>query len=166
MKTLFQRVQEELCRARNAYPTTLEYLDYLKTFPTNKSRNHEPFKKKYFNMKRYDGRMAQFEGVDAREYVVAYEKKRSRYIIWSFPERKEHRYREVFKEVKYNLTRPRDNYTKLPIIGDIYIYNASPVFGHKDYNKARLIEIKGNERFINWLFAYVEKKTGIQQPRI
>lgn len=166
MKTLFQRTQEELHKVRNSYSTNFEYLDYLKTFPTNKSRNYEPFKKKYFNMKRYDGRLEQFKDVDAAEYVVAYEKKISRYIIWNLPERKEHPYREVFNEVRYNLSRPRNRYTKLPIIGNAYIYNASPEFGHQDYNKSRLIKIKGNERFINWLFAYVEKKTGERQPRV
>lgn len=167
MKTLFLRTKDELRKVLHEKNLgVMEYLEYLKMFPTNKSKNHEPFKAVHFDMERYDGRKAQFKGVDAVEYAVAYEKKLYRAFYKNCTERKVHRYREVFNEVKYNLTRPRDNYTKLPIVGNTYIYNASPVFGHRDYNKARLIEIKGNERFINWLFAYVEKKTGMQQPRI
>lgn len=166
MKTLFLQTKDKLRKVLHEKDlSVLAYLDYLKSFPTNKSVNHEPFKEECCDMRRYDGRKAQFKGVDAVEYAIAYEKKLYRSFYKNSPEIK-HRYRRVFNEVKYNLTRPRDNYTKLPIIGNTYIYNASPIFGHRDYNKARLIEIKGNERFINWLFAYVEKKTGKQQPRV
>jgi hypothetical protein len=52
--------------------------------------------------------------------------------------------RLFFQEQK---KRGYDNYTKVPMMGHTWLYACSPIYGHSDYNKARMIEIKGNERY-------------------
>lgn len=43
--------------------------------------------------------------------------------------------------------RKRDNYTKVATIGHTWLYATSPIYRHSDYNKSRMLEIAGNERF-------------------
>lgn len=43
--------------------------------------------------------------------------------------------------------RGADGYSKVAMMGETYLYACSPVFGHKDYNKSRMLLRKGNERF-------------------
>lgn len=43
--------------------------------------------------------------------------------------------------------RGTDSYTKAAWMGHTWLYAASPVYGHRDYNKARMIPIEGNERY-------------------
>ena len=157
-------------RKKSEDMTVDEYIDYLNTAklvaPTDRSTNYEPFKPEYWKMAKYDGRKKMFDGVNPVEYSIAYEKKLYRNCYRMPAAKIVSKYRKAFNAVKEELDRPMDNYTKLPIIGHTFIYNASPTYGHHDYNKSRLIAIAGNEKFINWLFAYVEKKTGIKQPRL
>lgn len=40
-----------------------------------------------------------------------------------------------------------DNYSKVAMMGETYLYACSPVYGHNDYNKARILPKKGNEKF-------------------
>lgn len=42
--------------------------------------------------------------------------------------------------------RGADSYTKVAMLGDSWLYGCSPVYGHRDYNKARILPIAGNER--------------------
>lgn len=43
---------------------------------------------------------------------------------------------EAVEYAKYQKNRGFDNYSKVLIIGDTFIYWASPIFKHKDYNKS------------------------------
>lgn len=59
--------------------------------------------------------------------------------------------------LKEECTRERDNYSKFPMLGHTHLYFCSPVYGHSDYNKRRMIEIKGNERFCDLVIRYANK---------
>lgn len=52
---------------------------------------------------------------------------------------------------EYEKKRGIDNYTKVAMYGHTFLYACSPVFGHTDYNRSRILEIKGNERFCELL---------------
>lgn len=58
----------------------------------------------------------------------------------------------VINYVKSMLKRKFDNYSKIPVLGKTHLYFANPFFLHSDYNKVRLIEIKGNEKLIQIIF--------------
>lgn len=49
--------------------------------------------------------------------------------------------------LRYELSMPLDNYSKFPLMGHTHLYFASPVYGHRDYNKRCMMQIEGNERF-------------------
>ena len=38
-------------------------------------------------------------------------------------------------------------YAKRPMLGNTHLYFCSPIYGHDDYNKRRMMPIAGNERF-------------------
>lgn len=63
----------------------------------------------------------------------------------------------VLDILREELNRPQDNYTKRPIMGKTYLYWASPVYQHRDYNKSRLLPIKGNERFCEVICKLADK---------
>lgn len=44
--------------------------------------------------------------------------------------------------------RKRDNYTKVATLGNTWLYCASPIYRHQDYNKSRILEIFGNEKTV------------------
>ncbi len=59
--------------------------------------------------------------------------------------------------LRENIARGLDGYTKRPIMGMTHLYFASPVYQHKDYNKWRSVEIKGNERFCEVICRLADK---------
>lgn len=60
-------------------------------------------------------------------------------------------------ELRGQLSREIDNYTKRPVLGINHLYFCSPVYGHKDYNKYVMLPIKGNEKFCNLMVALADK---------
>jgi hypothetical protein len=48
-------------------------------------------------------------------------------------------------------------YVKRPILGQTGLYFCSPLYGHRDYNKTRVCDIKGNERFCELVIRYADK---------
>lgn len=58
------------------------------------------------------------------------------------------------------ISSPLNPYTKRPIMGHTHLYFASPVYGHSDYNKCRMLEIRGNERFCELLVKLADKYFG------
>ncbi len=52
------------------------------------------------------------------------------------------------------------NYAKRPMMGNTWLYFCSPVYGHSDYNKRRMIPIKGNERFCELVIKYADRFFG------
>ena len=60
------------------------------------------------------------------------------------------------------IARGVDNYTKRPIMGKTHLYFASPLFGHEDYNKTRMLRIEGNERFCELICKVADKYIPMQ----
>lgn len=63
----------------------------------------------------------------------------------------------ALQQFREEMRRGFDSYTKRPIMGHTYLYWASPVFGHNDYNKSRALPIKGNERFCELICRLADK---------
>ena len=59
--------------------------------------------------------------------------------------------------LREEISRGLDGYTKRPIMGFTHLYFASPFYGHRDYNKWRSVEIKGNERFCEIMCKLADK---------
>ena len=59
--------------------------------------------------------------------------------------------------LREEIARGLDGYTKRPIMGFTHLYFASPFYGHRDYNKWRSVEIKGNERFCEVMCRLADK---------
>lgn len=57
----------------------------------------------------------------------------------------------AMKHLRYELSMPYDNYTKLPMVDGTNLYFASPIYGVDDYNIHFTTPIKGNERFCELL---------------
>ncbi len=49
------------------------------------------------------------------------------------------------------------SYAKRPMYGVSHLYFCSPLYGHQDYNKRRMIKIDGNERFCELVINYANK---------
>lgn len=69
----------------------------------------------------------------------------------------------VINYVKSMLKRKFDNYSKIPVLGKTHLYFAHPIFLHSDYNKVRLIEIKGNEKLIQIIFSLFNKYSNYEK---
>lgn len=70
---------------------------------------------------------------------------------------KDNRRQLVMQHWRDEVRRGVDGYTKRPIMGHTWLYWASPVYGHDDYNKSRAIPIKGNERFCELICRLADK---------
>lgn len=55
------------------------------------------------------------------------------------------------------INRPFGTYTKRPVMGKTHLYFVSPTYGFDDYNKRRMMPIKGNERFCELLVRMGDK---------
>lgn len=55
------------------------------------------------------------------------------------------------------INRPFGTYTKRPVMGETHLYFVSPTYGFDDYNKRRMMPIKGNERFCELLVRMGDK---------
>lgn len=108
------------------------------------------FQQKEWYFRKYDGRRKEFRGVSKEDFKKAQEKAiyrrfyRSRYEPKSLLRRC---YESVCEWAKPELS----NYQKVVMYGYTYLYLCSPVYGHKDYNKHRLMPISGNERECEFL---------------
>lgn len=63
----------------------------------------------------------------------------------------------VMQQLRREITRGVDSYTKRPIMGKTNLYFASPVYGHDDYNKFIALPISGNERFCELICRLADK---------
>ena len=90
-------------------------------------------------------------------YYTAYTKRKPYYSP---------KYLEFFHDNKYQQTvflfkeYLKDRYSpyfKRPIMGEKYLYFASPVYGLSDYNKSEIMPIEGNERFCETICKLADK---------
>ena len=103
----------------------------------------------WWNMK-YDGRRKIFKGLSKKEFAVAQEKAvRRRYF--SVPYYEKSLLRRCYESVCDWAKPVHGSYQKVVMYGYTYLYLCSPIYGHSDYNKSRLIPIKGNERECEFL---------------
>ena len=58
---------------------------------------------------------------------------------------------------RYEINRPFDSYTKRPVMDETHLYFVSPSYGFDDYNRRRMMPIKGNERFCELLVRMGDK---------
>ena len=64
---------------------------------------------------------------------------------------------DIVNYAKAQVNQPKTRYTKTVFYGRTHLYFASPIYGHKDYNKWAAIAIEGNERFCELIYSYVTK---------
>lgn len=67
---------------------------------------------------------------------------------------------QVVDALKRECQDVTSNYAKRPMMGQTHLYFCSPVYGHSDYNKTRMIPIDGNERFCELVIRYADKFFG------
>lgn len=105
----------------------------------------------WFNMK-YDGRKKEFRGIDKKDWFDAKGKAfRRRYIRTTANDYILSNLRKAYLSIKEWSKPEHGNYQKVAMYGNTWLYLCSPIFGHKDYNKSRLLEIKGHEKQCEWL---------------
>ena len=94
-------------------------------------------------------------------YWIAYaskQKKESQEMVRASIAFRSHNKKHIaIDELRKEMSRKQDSYTKRPIMGHTHLYFASPVYQHSDYNKWQAIEIKGNERFCQLMVAVADK---------
>lgn len=57
------------------------------------------------------------------------------------------------KRLREEIAHTRDNYTKVPMTDGTNLYFASPNYGLKDYNRAYMMPVRGNEKFCDLLLS-------------
>lgn len=112
---------------------------------------------------KYDGRRRMFRGINKKEFIEAQTRRIHRiYIRITSEDYKESNLRKAYNYIKEWAKPIHYNYQKVTMYGKTHLYACSPVYGLKDYNKARLLEIKGHEKQCEWLMA-VSKKVAQKQ---
>lgn len=113
-------------------------------------KNYQIFMQSHWWDRKYDGRRKDFKGITRSEFAMAKEKAiQRRYYSTRYYEKS--LLRRCYESV-VEWGRPENlNYQKVVMYGHTYLYLCSPLFGHTDYNKSRLMPIKGNERECEFL---------------
>lgn len=111
----------------------------------------------WYNEK-YDGRRREFRGIDKESWEEA--KKKA--IYRRFCRTKSYDYvvsqiRIAYLTVKDRSKPEHGSYQKVAMYGYTWLYLCSPIYGHSDYNKSRLLPIKGHEKECEWLIKVSEK---------
>lgn len=63
----------------------------------------------------------------------------------------------VLEAFRYEIKQGLDNYTKRPMIEGEHLWFCSPYYGYNDYNKRKMMRVKGNERFCDLLVKVADK---------
>ena len=108
--------------------------------------------------KKYDGRKKEFRGIDRHEWFDAKEKAIKRRLYRTIEDnRTVSRLRYAYNAVKECSKPENGNYQKVAMYGFTWLYLCSPIYGHSDYNKSRLMPIKGHEKECEWLIKVSER---------
>ena len=106
---------------------------------------------------KYDGRKKMFRGLDKADFKAAQEKHFKRTDIRVWPVSYKSELRKAFEYIK-EWSRPENgNYQKIAVYGKRHLWACSPVYGHSDYNRGRLLEIAGHEKQCEWLVKVSER---------
>ena len=118
------------------------------------ANNYEIFKKDHWWDKKYDGRKKEFRSLpmSKQEFWDAKQKAiRRRYIRTTADDYVVSKLRQAYLAVKEWAKPEHYNYQKVAMYGHTWLYLCSPVYGHSDYNKSRILQIAGHERQCEWL---------------
>ena len=125
-------------------------------------KNFALFLEKNWYDKKYDGRRKEFRGIGRNEFETAKEKAFFRRYIRA-PYQAKSLLRRCYESV-CDCARPENgNYQKIVMYGSTWIYLCSPIYGHKDYNKYRLMPIDGNKRECEFLMRVSERVSKCQK---
>lgn len=123
--------------------------------------NYSIFKKEnWFNMK-YDGRRREFRRISRQEFNAAKEKAIYR-RFFRVPYEAKSLLRRCYEAVSEWAKPEHGNYQKVVMYGNTWLYLCSPIFGHKDYNKSRLMPIEGNEKECEFLMSVSKRVSKTQ----
>lgn len=101
---------------------------------------------------KFDGRKKTFRGISKEDYYVARQKAfRRRFIRTTAADYVVSNLRKAYISVKEWSKPEHGNYQKVAMYGHTWLYLCSPIFGHSDYNKSRILEIEGHEKQCEWL---------------
>lgn len=114
------------------------------------------YKKSEWYLLSYDGRRKEFKGINKAEFNEA-QKKAIKRRFYRWPCQYKSDVRQAYEYIK-EWARPENrNYQKIAILGNTWLYACSPVYRFDDYNKARLIEVDGNEKKCDFLLRVSER---------
>lgn len=120
-------------------PVNVEVCKFIQQFaPTDKLYNAA------YDITHYSGRKFRLIA-DMDEY--------RKHVEWE----KAHIRQLAMQKLRREIARGVDSYTKRPIMGKTNLYFASPVYGHRDYNKSIAMPISGNERFCELICRLADK---------
>lgn len=100
----------------------------------------------------YDGRKKEFRHISKEEWDKARQKAiYRRYVRTTADDYATSMLRQAYHTVVEWAKPEHQNYQKVAMYGHTWLYLCSPVYGHADYNKHRLVPIKGHERQCEFL---------------
>ena len=105
----------------------------------------------WYNEK-YDGRRREFRGIDKESWEEA--KKKAIFRRFFRPRSEEYvvsQLRKAYLTIKDRSKPEHGSYQKVAMYGYTWLYLCSPIYGDFDYNKLRLLRIKGHEKECEWL---------------
>lgn len=108
--------------------------------------------------KKYDGRRKEFRGIDKNAWNEAKEKAfRRRFVRTTSEDYAVSDLRQAYNSIKEWSKPEHGRYQKVAMYGHSWLYLCSPVYGHSDNNKARILPIKGHEKQCEWLIKVSER---------
>lgn len=120
----------------------------------------EIFKEKDWCFRKYDGRRKEFRGISRAEFEKARDKAIHRRYTYAAYEPKS-LLRRCFEAVVECAKPEHGRYQKIAMYGHTWLYLCSPIYGHSDYNKSRLMPIKGNEKACEFLIRVSDHVAGL-----
>ena len=112
---------------------------------------------------KYDARKKMFRGVDKEDFKEAQDKHFHRnYVRTTSGDYTVSELRKAYNSVKKWSKPENGSYQKVAMYGNNWLYLCSPVYGHADYNKSRILRMKGHETQCEWLIRVSEKTSQIK----
>lgn len=113
----------------------------------------------WFNWK-YDGRKKIFRntGISKKEwYEMKAKAVKRRYIRTTAKDYVISPLRKAYISIKDWSKPEHGRYQKVAMYGNTWLYLCSPIYGHSDYNKVRILPIVGHEKQCEWLVKVSER---------
>lgn len=115
---------------------------------------------------KYDGRKKEFRGISKTEWREAKEKAfYRRHVRTTAKDYAISPLRKAYNYIQERSKPQNGRYQKVAMYGHTWLYLCSPIYGHADYNKARILPIKGHEKQCEWLIR-VSERVANATPRL